>query len=167
MINISNCPDTGLKRKVTSRDFLLFENARQIILDCHISHYKVVNGVDVLVNNARTKNYSRKLVASNSWVDANTGRVWTDLEVSTYKQTLKDIEEYPAKVIKFNADLAIWIAGGEVGPAPISPILPATPVAPKEEYDFFTLVIGSQPVMFFQLLDSIIVSRDLQGKFDI
>lgn len=35
MINISNCPITGLQRKVTKKNVLFYESTQQLILECN------------------------------------------------------------------------------------------------------------------------------------
>jgi hypothetical protein len=61
MINISDCPITGLQRKVTAKDLLIYETDKQVVLRCFISHYKE----NVLVENSRIKSYSKDLVATD------------------------------------------------------------------------------------------------------
>lgn len=67
MIQISNCPITGLTRKVR-RNFLWYEIDRQIIIECFVSFYDSQGNK---IENERIKTYKRNLVASNSLVDFN------------------------------------------------------------------------------------------------
>ncbi len=60
MIQISNCPITGLERKVTHCDLLNKESINKIILTCYITHYKDGNPV----NTEGIRSYDRELIAS-------------------------------------------------------------------------------------------------------
>ncbi len=77
MIAISNCPITGLERKIVSKNTLFFETTKQLVLDCTISHFKE----GVLIENQRITTYQVQLVAdNNSFVDKNTGDFIYDTE---------------------------------------------------------------------------------------
>jgi hypothetical protein len=123
MIQISNCPDTGLVRKVVKKDLYKLETCRQVILRCLITHFK--DGV--AVENGRIHSYSKDLVASDSLVNPSTGVLLTP-------EQLSDIEN-----------------------------LGFTPI---QEYSFFHN-LTLMPVVMNDLENSIILSRDAQGKFDI
>jgi hypothetical protein len=62
MIIISDCPITGLQRKVVKKNLFFFETNERLILECIISHFKG----DVLVENSRIKNYTVSLIADNT-----------------------------------------------------------------------------------------------------
>lgn len=62
MIQISNCPDTNLERFITHKNLFFYETTKQVILECHITHYK--DGV--VIENERIKSYKRNLVATES-----------------------------------------------------------------------------------------------------
>lgn len=77
MIDISNCPDTGLKRKL-DYEFIWARRSLQVIVRCYISHY---NNSDILIENARIHSYTRDLIASDSLVHPLTGVLLTDPEL--------------------------------------------------------------------------------------
>jgi hypothetical protein len=60
MINISDCPITGLQRKVTRKDLFVSETDKEVILYCYISHFKE----GVLVENSRITSYQKVLRAT-------------------------------------------------------------------------------------------------------
>lgn len=72
MIKISNCPDTGLERFITAKDTLFYESTKQVILKCHISHFKT----GVIIENARINSYTKNLVATvDTKVNPQTGAI--------------------------------------------------------------------------------------------
>jgi hypothetical protein len=60
MINISDCPITGLKRQITHKDLFVSETDKEVVLYCYISHFK--DGV--LVENSRITSYQKVLRAT-------------------------------------------------------------------------------------------------------
>jgi len=62
MIKITNCPITNLERFITAKNLFFYETTKQVILECHISHFKE----GVVVENERIKSYKRNLVATES-----------------------------------------------------------------------------------------------------
>lgn len=71
MIQISNCPVTGLVRKL-EYDFLILKTVRQIIIDCTVHYF---NNQGVIVNSNGLKSYKRPLVASDSLINSQTGEL--------------------------------------------------------------------------------------------
>lgn len=67
MIQISNCPISGLTRKV-EYNFLWYKLQRQIIIECFVSFFDAQGNK---IENERIKTYKRNLVASDSLVDFN------------------------------------------------------------------------------------------------
>lgn len=167
-INISDCPETGLKRKITNYNLLIYQEYNQIILDCTIKHYK--NNGNLIENN-RIKSYTRKLVASDSLVRNTDGYVLTKEEIDIYNQTLSDIETFDSRHAAWVINHQNWltIPEGPLKPAePIEPILPETPnYSLMKEYDFYRFILGINPVLVFNLCEQIIQIRDAEGKFDI
>lgn len=105
MIQISDCPDTGLERFITAKNTLFYETVKQVILECHISHYK--NGD--LVENSRIKSYQRDLVATDDTpVDPMTGMQRADwsnpTSISEY-QFFKNLKS--VAIIQENMELQI------------------------------------------------------------
>lgn len=77
MIKISDCPITGLERKIVKKNILIYETTEQVLLECIISHFK--DGE--LIDNSRIKSYVVTLVASNNtFVDKTTGEEVADSE---------------------------------------------------------------------------------------
>jgi hypothetical protein len=90
MITISNCPITGLERKIVSKNTLFFETTKQLVLDCTISHFKG----GVVIENQRIKTYGVQLVADNSsYVNKNTGEFITDEFNELTGETIKASEK--------------------------------------------------------------------------
>jgi hypothetical protein len=194
MISISNCPVTGLERKV-EYDFHWFTRSRQIIVKCTVDYYK--DGVPV-TGLQRIKPYTRDLVASDSLVNPQTGEILSPAQIEDYRVNKTALDAYQSAVAVYDSAMLIYanqlaayeaavIAYGEAMsaspqnplnlPNPVPPIVPfASPVpspmpepgpAPIEEYDFYTMVLGVTPVILPDLLEQIILLRDSQGKFDI
>lgn len=198
MIQISNCPISGLERKLTY-DFIWLQGNKQIIVRCFISHY---SGSE-LINNARIKNYQRDLIASDSLVDASrSGWVLSQSEINNHNTKLQEIAtyeeylvEYPTLVSNYSSSLTTYntqydnflsssiIYSASLGSSslfnfqpfpPVQPIPPAVPqnpgtssIVPMHEYDFYAYVLGVTPLILPNLIESIIISRDLEGKFNI
>lgn len=81
MITISNCPLTGLQRKV-NYNFHWFTKLKQIIIECEVHFFKN----DIEVDSTRIKPYTRNLVASDSLVRNDTGQVLTPQEILDFNQ---------------------------------------------------------------------------------
>lgn len=183
MIAISNCPTTGLQRKVVY-DFFWFTQARQIIIKCTVTYYK--NGE--VVTDSRLKPYVRDLVASDSLVDPLTGAVLTDEQIADYHSNVAAWDDYQANLAAYQADLAAYPAlltayeaAMAVSPqnpdnlpvptVPVEPVpspMPTQPgPEPMEEYDFYTTVLGVTEIVLPTLIENVILLRDSQGKFDI
>lgn len=90
MITISNCPITGLKRKLTY-DFYWLQSQSKIVIMCYIHHY---NDEDVLISNARIVSYQKALTASDSLVDPMTGHIYTPEELLTEPESISEYEFY-------------------------------------------------------------------------
>lgn len=191
MIKISNCPITGLRRRIYKKNFQWLEDPKQIRIECFIRHFKVIGldgeGKEILepVENARIKSYMKPLVASDSLVDpTDNGRVLTDQEIADYYQRLKDIENYPARVAQYQVELANYPIAleaynnlPETDPnapfQPQPPVLPVEPVEPEaptftpvQEYDFYVYVFGARVIILPNVILGIIAVRDSEGKFD-
>jgi len=198
MIQISNCPISGLERKLTY-DFLWFQTNRQIIVRCFIEHFSG----SISINNARINNYYRDLIASDSLVDASrNGWVLSQPEIDSHNVKLQEIAtyekyltEYPTLVSTYSSSLTnyntqydiflsasiIYSASLESGSSlnfppfpptePTPPLIPQHPgtssIIPMPEYDFYAYVLGVTPLILPDLIESIIVTRDLEGKFNI
>lgn len=183
MIAISNCPTTGLQRKVTY-DFYWFVQARQIIIRCTITYFKDGDPV----TDVRLKPYVRDLVASDSYVDPQTGFVLTEADILAYdnnktawlkyQSDLATYEAYvlayPALLEAYNEAMSLSPQNPEELPEPALPVepnpnpMPTEPGPPPiQEYDFYAFVLGYQPLILPTTIEGIIALRDSQGKFDI
>jgi hypothetical protein len=89
MINISNCPITGLKREV-DYNFFWYKSTEQIIIECTVTHYKN----NEVVENAAIKTYKRNLVASDNLVDPQTGHIFTQEELDASPPPTETMKEY-------------------------------------------------------------------------
>lgn len=165
MINISNCPITGLKRKITHKNFFWFESTKQIIIECYISHYDNNN---VLVENSRIKSYKRSLVASDSYVNVTNGEVLTQQQLNDREETLYLINNFNTIHSQWQVAHDNWLSiANNSLPEPIEPVLPEQPFNIMQEYDYYVTVLGVTPLILPNLINQIIQLRDSQGKFDI
>lgn len=225
MISISNCPITGLQRKV-EYDFFWYKKSRQIIIKCYVDYYK--DGIVATENVTRLKPYVRNLVASDSLVNSATGTVLTQQQINQYTTDSVILNAYNTELQMYNTAIPIYDAAMiqynleyaayqtalttfnnamiqyqldvdayneamlldppnpenlemPIAPtppiAPLQPLAPVAPIAPNpmpepgpapmEEYDFYTYVLGVQPLILPQLIENIILLRDTEGKFNI
>lgn len=129
MISISNCPNSGLLRKVDYQFFWLKLN-RKIIIQCHVSHFKrdeqaysnyneaysawtgntsgstePVANYDTKIDNLAIKTFIKELVASDSLVTANTGQIWTPNQISAYYQSVEDYSAYERAFATYEANV--------------------------------------------------------------
>lgn len=102
MISISNCPVSGLERRV-EYDFHWYTSARQIVVRCTVHYYK--DGVPV-TGLSRLKSYTRDLVASDSRVSPVDGTIYTTEQVDSYYADLAAYTAYTAAQDQYAIDLA-------------------------------------------------------------
>lgn len=81
------CPLTGLVRKV-QYDFMIFRKAKQIIIDCEVCY---MNSTNEIIYQDRIKPYMRRLMATDSLVDAKTGVL---VELPYPNPTMTEFEFY-------------------------------------------------------------------------
>lgn len=149
MIQISNCPDTNLQRFITHKNLFFYEITKQVILECHISHYK--DGV--IVENSRISSYKRNLVATNDTpVNIYTGALVTETLITVNEIVGYDVDENPIYETK------------EVISTELSDIFKLPNVV--SEYQFFKN-LKTIPIIQEDMELSIIQLRDSQGKFNI
>lgn len=86
MITISNCPITGLKRKLTY-DFYWLSSQNKIVIQCYVNYY---DESDNIIETAGIKSFQRCLTASDSLVDKTNGHIYTDLELSEMSDEEKE-----------------------------------------------------------------------------
>lgn len=79
MVNISNCPVTGLKRKVVNRDLIIRNLSRQVILECLVGYFDT-NDLEIVANGI--SRYTRNLVASTDKVNPQTGVTLTEQQLT-------------------------------------------------------------------------------------
>lgn len=103
LINISNCPITGLNRKLDYQ-FLWFKNNQKIIIRCWVYHYKDGN----FIENAAIKTFIRELVASDSLVNSTNGVLLTEQEISDYNEAVAAEQEYAALLSVYNTMKPIY-----------------------------------------------------------
>lgn len=226
MLEITNCPNSDLVRKLDYQFFWLKLN-RKIIIQCHVSHYKrdetlynayqvalsaytanptgntmPVQNYDTKIENLAIKTFVKELVASDTLVSPSTGAILTQEQLNTYYNSVSTYQAYETSYAQFEAntisynnyltalstyqtDLAdyqiaysAWTANtGNTMPIPPTPPMevlePTEPIepplpgpAPIQEYDFYTTVLGVTPIILPDLVEGIIVVRDLEGKFN-
>jgi hypothetical protein len=183
MIQISNCPDTGLKRFVEHKDFQKLESVKQVILRCHFKYLKA--------DNTEPKNQTLKpycdLVASDSYCNPD-GSLWSAEESALYNKYLADksaydyqLEIYNTKLDEFNDLFAVYEVAyenwsqlpaeerGQQPLAPVAPIAPTEPAAPEQtpitEFDFF-MYLTTQPIKMGEMENNYIAMRDAEGKLN-
>lgn len=226
MISISNCPITGLQRKV-EYDFFWYKKSRQIIIKCYVDYYK--DGITVTENVTRLQPYVRNLIASDSLVNSATGVLMTQEQIDQYTTDTATLNVYNTALQLYNAAIPVYnsamtqyntnfaayqiavtvydaamieyqaaitayneamlleppnpenlelpIASPTPPIVPLQPLAPVAPIAPNpmpepgpapmQEYDFYTYVLGVQPLILPQLIENIILLRDTEGKFNI
>lgn len=104
MITISNCPITGLERKV-EYDFYWLTRVKQIIVKCAVYYYKDGEKVEGLT---RLKPYIRDLIASNSLVNPMNGVVLTPEEISTWNAGRQAYSSYQAALVAYDAAMVTY-----------------------------------------------------------
>lgn len=109
MIDISNCPISGLKRKVISKKLIWDEAVRQVIIDCRIGYFKQDN--TQITDSERYKPYNKPLVASDSLVNPLTGVLLTTQQVLDYKNNINigftPIQEYDFYAVMSNIPIVL------------------------------------------------------------
>lgn len=95
MINISNCPVTGLQRKA-EYDFKWFRSTKQIIISCVISHYKD----EEKVISKGVVDFVKELVATNdTMVNPANGQIVIADESGNYPEGLIGEYDYYSYVV--------------------------------------------------------------------
>lgn len=107
MISISNCPITGLQRKV-DYEFFWYKRSRQIIIQCYIDYYK--DDVVATANITRLKPYKRALVASDTLVNSQTGVIMTPEQISNYHYATGILNDYNLQLQMYNNSIPIYEA---------------------------------------------------------
>lgn len=97
-IQISNCPITGLERKLTY-DFYWLTTSKQIIIRCYIDYYS--NNI-IVSNKIALKPYTRDLIAAENLVDASNGRILTQEDLEANKELINQIQKHEKWVIDNN-----------------------------------------------------------------
>lgn len=149
-LNLPNCPSTGLKRKITGRNFLWFddEDLKQIIIDNKVSYFKAD---DTLVSTITRR---RKLVATlDTQVNPVDGSFLTPEQVQHNKT-------YDQQLATYNTAHEAWqnLPPEQQAQTP-EPQAPAPKHPAMGEYDYYVLVIGASPVNLPQLLDMVTLAR--------
>lgn len=132
MLEITNCPNSGLVRKLDYQFFWLKLN-RKIIIQCHVSHYKrdqdlfeayelalsahtqnptgttmPVQNYDTKIENMAIKTFVKELVASDTLVNPTTGVILTQEQLNTYYNTVSNYQAYEANYAQFEAQTAAY-----------------------------------------------------------
>lgn len=132
MLEITNCPNSGLVRKLDYQFFWLKLN-RKIIIQCHVSHYKrdqtlfeayelalsahtqnptgttmPVQNYDTKIENMAIKTFVKELVASDTLVDPTTGAILTQEQLNTYYNTVNAYQAYEASYAQFEAQTTAY-----------------------------------------------------------
>lgn len=81
MINISNCPVTGLKRKVIDKSLIIESPSRQVILKCIVGYFDA-NDVEINIPGRGINRWTKNLVASTDKVNPQTGVPLTPLQIT-------------------------------------------------------------------------------------
>lgn len=175
MVDISNCPKSGLARKV-EKNLQKLETVKQVILECKVHCF---NAQGEQIRTRSIIEFTHKLTAHNGiyvnpFTVANPGKKWTKEESDIYDAQIKLIADYPAKKAaydKYVLALADWEKGGSVGSGPVAvanpganpPAQPA--VIPMGQYDFF-FALSKTKVNMDELELKEIAEADAAGKFN-
>lgn len=167
MINISNCPVTGLNRRV-AYDFYWLSSTRKIVIMCTVSYHST-NGD--IVKRGGINTYQQPLTASDSLIRVDTQQLLTAQQTADYKALAALHSSYASRLAMYETQLAeyesvpIEVRDPRLEPTP--PVQPAPlPYQAIEEYDFYVNVIGVTKIILPQLIENIIAARDLEGKFN-
>jgi hypothetical protein len=194
MITISNCPITNLPRKV-DYDFLWLKSVHQIIIKCTVHYFDAQNNEinterikpyqrnlvasDSYVN--ATNGYVLQEQELSDYLATKNAYDQYQIDITKYNtdilQYQADLSQYQTDFSQYEADYAIW-ENNPLSERPIMPVAPIEPINPGDEpanvtfpimkeYDFYAFVIGVTPIVLPNLLESLILSRDLEGKFNI
>jgi hypothetical protein len=194
LIEISNCPISGLQRKI-DYDFTWSRRRKSIIIDCRVYFFK--DGKKTAKEGINY--YNKPLVASDSLVNPTTGDILNQNQINFYYDALRAKAEYNIKydiyqqqLLNYNQTIANWdniisqyqanLLEFQLHPEnfmgiPVEPIQPLEPIfnevdpgnAPgyMTEYDYYVYVIGASEINLPNIIEYIIHKRDLEGKFDI
>jgi hypothetical protein len=177
MVNISNCPQSGLARKVT-KDLQKLESAKQVILECRVFYF---NAQGKKINTRGIHEYVHKLTAHNGIyvnpfsVGADAGKKWTLEQTAAYDAAMKAIADHAAAVTYRNNQIALHTAWENADPQVRGnePVIPPDPGAapaepalkPMGQYDFF-YALSKMKVNMEELELREIAEADAAGKFD-
>ena len=125
MLEITNCPNSGLVRKLDYQFFWLKLN-RKIIIQCHVSHYKrdqslyeayqvalsaytqnpsgatmPVENYDTKIENLAIKTFAKELVASDTLVNPATGAILTQDQLTSYYNSVSAYQTYESNYAQF------------------------------------------------------------------
>lgn len=143
MINISNCPLTGLQRKLTY-DFYWLSSAKQIVINCTVQHFNEGEKIET----AGIRKFQKSLTASDTLVDKRDGHFLSKEEIDNDKKSQEPFTSFDE-----NNNMIM-----------VTPDYDSIAIT---EYDFYVTVIGKTPIILPQLIESIIAQRDTEGKFNI
>jgi hypothetical protein len=129
MIQISNCPNTGLVRKLDYQFFWL-KLTRRIIVQCMITHFKrdedlyqdylvalsahtanptgttmPVENYDTKIDNLAIRTFTKELTASDTLVNPTNGAILTQEQISDYNNAASAYEQYPAQYALYQSNL--------------------------------------------------------------
>lgn len=132
MLEISNCPNSGLVRKTDYQFFWLKLN-RKVIIQCHVSHFKrdmsaytayntsysawtanptgstkPIANYDTLINNLAIKTFIKELVASDSLVNRTTGEILTTEQLNAYNNSVSAYNAYGSAFSLFQANTIVY-----------------------------------------------------------
>lgn len=95
MVNISNCPHTGMKRKVIDRKLLIDPMVRQVVLTCIVGYFDA-NDVELSGSAPGVNRYTKPLVASTDKVNPSTGVTLTEEELANNNPWVYEIDFFLA-----------------------------------------------------------------------
>jgi hypothetical protein len=194
LIEITDCPASGLQRKV-DYDFTWSRRRKSIVIDCRIFFFK--NGEKVAREGINY--YDKPLIASDSLINPANGELLNQTQINNYFNALRAKAEYNLRLnlfqqqlVSYNQIITNWsnIMDGYQAQLiefqnypenfrvpPFEPIQPIEPTfnevdpgdAPGyiKEYDYYVYVIGAGEINLPNTIKYIIHKRDLEGKFNI
>lgn len=174
---ISNCPMSGLARKVT-KNLQKLEDIGQVIQELKVHCF---NAQGEVIKTRSIGEFTHKAVAHNGIyvnpfsMGAEAGKKWTPEQTAAYDAALKNIADHAAAVKYRNDQIAlhaIWentdpqVRGNEPfvpadpGPAPAEPAL-----KPLGQFDFF-MALSKMPIKMHDFEMDSIADLDARGVFN-
>lgn len=168
MIKISDCPKSGLERRIIKRPLRLGDT--DITLECMIGYFNKVTGEHI--ETMGIKDHLIPMAATQkTYIDPKNPLVpWSPEKIQEYKDLMVAIAFHPTAVKNYEAALVEWeklderIKRDTVKPTP--PVEPASPaITPITEFEFLNSKLKEEVVIEDEVL-KYIHAKDMVGFFN-